>query len=155
LLIEDLKAPGAERVTLLKASPEAKSVPVEFREASGDAQLLRGAKRSASAAPLAAALRRPVESGKESRLVVFGGWEAAAPAVISRGTEYGNRDLILNALNWLAERNVAIGIVEREIAPSRVDLTQGFVTTFRWISMGALPAILAAIGIAAWLKRRN
>jgi hypothetical protein len=155
LLVEDLKEEGARRTVLLQGSPDAAAVPVEFREQSGEPSFLTAARRSAARAPLAAALERPVPGGGESRVVVFGGWEAASPKVIAYGTHYGNRDLFLNALNWVAKRRVPIGIVERELAPSRVDLTQPFMRSFRWIAMGVFPAVLAAIGFVVWLRRRN
>jgi hypothetical protein len=155
LKIEDLKREGAERVVLLKVSGEAIAVPIEYREQSGEPDFIYPAKRSARDAPIAAALRRPAPSGKETRVVVFGSWEVASPAAIGTIMNFGNRDLLLNALNWIADRRSAIGIVEREIAASRVELTPGFLATFRWITMAGLPALIVIGGVLSWLGRRN
>jgi hypothetical protein len=155
LKIDDLRAEGAVRTILLQASPDAKATPVEFREQSGEPSFVASARRAAPRAALAAALARPADGGREARVVVFGSWEVAAPGVMERGTHYGNRDLVLNALNWIADRRTAIGVVERELAASRVELTPGFLASFRWISMAALPGALALAGLVVWLRRRT
>jgi hypothetical protein len=155
LKVEDLRREGAERTILMQGSPDARVVPVQYKASSGEPDFDFAARKAAPHVPIAAALRRPVAGGKESRIVVFGGWEIVSARPIDLGTHYGNRDLVLNALNWIAERRIAIGIVEREIAPSRVDITQEFMSAFRWITMAALPALLALGGVAVWLSRRN
>jgi hypothetical protein len=154
LRIEDLRAPGAERIVLMHGSPAAKVVPIEFRAQTGEPDLVPAARKSAPGVPIAAVLRRPAE-GRESRIVVFGGWEVASPRNLMLGTHYGNRDLVLNALNWIADRKGAIGVVEREIAASRVEVTQGFLSTFKWITMVALPFLMALGGVWAWMSRRS
>jgi hypothetical protein len=152
--IESLSAAGAERIPLLQASNEAKAVPVEYRQQTGEPDFLTAAKKSAPRAILGAAMRRPA-AAKESRVVVFGGWEVADPQKIRQGTNYGNRDLVLNSLNWIAERHALMGIVEQELQSTRVELNPSFLSSFRWITIAGFPMVLAAIGFLVWMKRRN
>lgn len=154
LVIESLKSEGAERILLLRASQDAKVIPVEYRAGSGEPDFNTSAKKSVPNAPLAAALRRPTPSGKESRVAVFGGWEIASPRPIEQGTNYGNRDFVLNTLNWLADRPV-VGVVEREITSSKVELTPSFDGRFRWVMLGLFPSLLVATGVVVFLMRRN
>jgi hypothetical protein len=153
--IENLGSAGAERVALLRASSGALMVPIEYREQSGEPDILTSARKSAPNAVLGAALKRPGMSGRESRIVVYGSWEVADPWHVQLGTHFGNRDLLLNSLNWLADRHAAIGIVEREVQANRVELTPGFLASFRWVTWGALNLVLALIATAVWFARRN
>jgi hypothetical protein len=155
IAIEKLGAANAERTALLQASSAAVVVPVEFREQSGDPDFIRAARKSAPGATLAAALRRPADGGRESRVVVFGGWEIADPQKVSQGSFYGNRDLVLNSLNWLADRKQSIGIVEREFQATKVEMTPGFLNAYRWIAWGAFDLVLGIIAVLVWLARRN
>jgi hypothetical protein len=155
ILVEKLRAEGADRVLLLQGSEDAKIVPVEYREGTGEPDFVTAAKRASQGVALAVALRRPAAGGTEARIVLFGGFEVASPRVLELGTHYGNRDLVLNALNWLADRRSAMGIVEREVAPSRVDVTRDFESRFRWITLVLFPGILVAGAILVFLLRRN
>jgi hypothetical protein len=155
LKIENLGSSGAERTALLKASSSAVAVPVEYREQSGEPDFLVAARKSMPNATLGAALKRPGSGSRQSRVVVFGSWEVADPWHLQMGTHFGNRDLVLNSLNWLADRHASIGIVEREVQATRVELTPGFLASFRWINWVALDVVLILIATVVWLSRRN
>jgi ABC-type uncharacterized transport system len=154
LAIENLGTAGAERIALLQGSPGAVAVPVEYREQTGEPEPIWTARKSAPNATLAAALRRPA-GGKESRIVVAGSWELADPGRLMLGTHFGNRDFFLNSLNWIADRHALIGIVEREIGATRVELSPSFLNSYLWINLGALNAVLIVVAVLVWLKRRN
>ena len=87
-----------------------------------------------------------------SRIVVFGDSDFAANSDLKLS---GNRDLILNSLNWLAEDEDLISIrpAENINQPVLLSTRQGRVVF--WLSLVALPAIFAVAGILIELGRRR
>jgi ABC-type uncharacterized transport system involved in gliding motility auxiliary subunit len=87
-----------------------------------------------------------------SRIVVFGDSDFAANSDLKLS---GNRDLILNSLNWLAEDEDMISIrpVDNINQPVLLSTRQGRVVF--WLSLVALPAIFAVAGILIDLGRRR
>jgi len=87
-----------------------------------------------------------------SRIVVFGDSDFAANSDLKLS---GNRDLILNSLNWLAEDEDLISIrpVDNINQPVLLSTRQGRVVF--WLSLVALPAIFAVAGILIELGRRR
>lgn len=94
----------------------------------------------------------PAQEDRASRIVVFGDSDFAANSDLKLS---GNRDLILNALNWLAEDEDLISIrpVDNINQPVLLSTRQGRVVF--WLSMVALPAIFAVAGILIDLGRRR
>ncbi len=153
--IENLTAEGGVRVALLRASSDSKTVPVEFKSETGAPDFIENAKKATPNAILAVALERPSSTSQKARVVVVGSSDVMNPTKLALGTHYGNRDFILNALNWLVDRNATIGVVEAEVAGSQVELSPELLSTFRLAALGGFPLVLAVIGIAVWLRRRN
>lgn len=91
------------------------------------------------------------EASAEARLVVFGDSDFAANG--SLGIQ-GNRDLALNAINWLAEQENLISIRPREAEDRRITLTadQQFRITFA--SLVLIPAFIIGAGVLTWWRRR-
>lgn len=87
-----------------------------------------------------------------SRIVVFGDSDFAGNSNLKLS---GNRDLILNAVNWLAEAEDLIAIRPEDdlLQPVLLSATQGrFVF---WIPVVVLPALVAAAGAAALARKRR
>jgi ABC-type uncharacterized transport system involved in gliding motility auxiliary subunit len=87
----------------------------------------------------------------ESRLTVIG--DSDFPANFALGIQ-GNRDLFLNAVNWLAQQENLISIRPREAGDRRITLTA---ETTRWImlmSIFIVPAVVFGTGVYAWWRRR-
>jgi ABC-type uncharacterized transport system involved in gliding motility auxiliary subunit len=87
----------------------------------------------------------------ESRLTVIG--DSDFPANFALGIQ-GNRDLFLNAVNWLAQQENLISIRPREAGDRRITLTA---ETTRWImlmSIFVVPAAVFGTGVYAWWRRR-
>ena len=67
----------------------------------------------------------------------------------------GNRDLFLNAVNWLAQQENLISIRPRDPEDRRVTLTarSGSSCIF-WLSILIIPGLILAAGVQTWWRRR-
>ena len=97
------------------------------------------------------------------------GAEAAAPATEGRfvvaGSESfpannyfafnGNRDLFVNAVNWLASDEDLISIRPKEMENRRVNLEPRDMAMIFYLVVIALPAIVVLSGLGVWWKRRG
>lgn len=88
----------------------------------------------------------------EARLAVFGDSDFAANAAV--GIQ-GNRDLILNTINWLAQQENLIAIRPREPEDRRITLTADQQTRIYWITLLMLPGAILATGVYTWWSRRK
>ena len=66
----------------------------------------------------------------------------------------GNRDLFLNAVNWLAQQENLISIRAREPEDRRLTLTAGAQRRLFWLSVLLLPAAILGAGVYTWMNRR-
>jgi len=91
--------------------------------------------------------------GKEgtTRLVVFGSIQFAGNRQFD-GTYY-NRDLVLNATDWLVGQSELISIRPRAVRSSRVQFTADQLTVVFYLSVLVIPEILLIAGIAVWWRR--
>jgi ABC-type uncharacterized transport system involved in gliding motility auxiliary subunit len=97
---------------------------------------------------------KPAEDGAskpESRLVVIGDSDFASNAAL--GIQ-GNRDLFLNAVNWLAQQESLIAIRPREAADRRLTLTARAMDGFFWLSIVGIPGTVLGAGVYSWWRRR-
>lgn len=87
---------------------------------------------------------------KVSRLVVFGDSDWILNANIG---VYSNRDLALNAVNWVVGEEGGISIRARSVGPSAAPIPQG---TFTWIlaSSFLVPELILLYGLIVWWNRR-
>lgn len=152
---EKAHAPGAVREPILRASSEALAVPVDYDRATGVASKVVGAKRAAPHAFLGLACERPVDGGKRSRLVVFGGAGVVDRDAVALGVSAANRDLLLNSLNWLAERASAVGALEADSPGARVPYTAELRRFVDTTALGFLPAGLLLVAAIVHFRRRN
>jgi ABC-type uncharacterized transport system involved in gliding motility auxiliary subunit len=88
----------------------------------------------------------------ESRIVVFGDSDFAVNANLRLS---GNRDLILNAVSWLAEAEDMISIRPTEDLQQPVLLTATQGRYVFWIPVIALPALVLLAGAAVLTLRRR
>jgi ABC-type uncharacterized transport system involved in gliding motility auxiliary subunit len=99
-----------------------------------------------AATPAEAPASRP-----ESRIAVIGDSDFAANFAL--GIQ-GNRDMFLNAVNWLAQQENLIAIRPRDAGDRRITLTA---ESTRWImlmSIFIVPAIVFGTGVYTWWRRR-
>ena len=110
--------------------------------------------------PLAAAASRGTSATdidlKESRIVVIGDSHFGSNAALERGRN-GNRDLLLNALDWLSG-SAAADAFAPAADPRRPDLTRENWTLFLVLSVGVFPGaalLLSALYVAARNRRTS
>ena len=66
----------------------------------------------------------------------------------------GNKNLLLNMLNWLSSDEDLISIRPKEQEDRRISLTRAQFLTVRAVSQFMLPLIVVIGGVMVWLKRR-
>ena len=104
--------------------------------------------------PLAMAAAGSYNTGKpnsQGRFVVVGnsGWSANGFLNFN-----GNRDLMLNSMNWLASDEDLISIRPKEPEDRRINLTRAQFAWLRLVSQFGLPAIVVIGGVMVWWRRR-
>ena len=67
----------------------------------------------------------------------------------------GNRDLFLNAANWLIGDVEAISVRPNQTRASRFQLTKEQFQTIRSTALFLLPEVIAVLGVFTWWSRRN
>src|SRR6266404_3831393 len=104
--------------------------------------------------PMAIAAAGSYNTGKENsqgRFVVIGSSAWAANSFIRFN---GNRDLALNAMNWLSSDEDLISIRPKEPEDRRITLTRAQMNWVRLTSQFFLPLIVVFAGVAVWWRRR-
>jgi len=99
------------------------------------------------------ALSASTEGGAaKARLVVVGDTNFASNEFIDAGR---NRDLFLNAANWLIGDVAAISVRPNRSRASRFQLTADQFHAIRSASLFILPEAIAVLGVFTWWSRRN
>src|SRR6266545_5401093 len=104
--------------------------------------------------PLTIAAAGSYNTGKENvqgRFVVLGSSFWAANSFISFN---GNRDLALNAMNWLSSDEDLISIRPKEQDDRRITMTQSQFSWVRATSQFLLPLAVILFGVSVWWRRR-
>jgi ABC-type uncharacterized transport system involved in gliding motility auxiliary subunit len=92
------------------------------------------------------------EEPEPARLVVFGDSDFATNQLLG---EFRNRDLFVNATNWLLGDVEAISIRPGEPRASRLQLSSEQFMQIRYLSLFVLPQLIATVGVFAWWWRRR
>src|SRR6267154_1683533 len=104
--------------------------------------------------PLTIAAAGSYNNGKENsqgRFVVIGSSSWAANSFIKFN---GNRDLALNAMNWLSSDEDLISIRPKEPEDRRITLTRAQMSWIRLTSQFLLPLLVIFAGVSVWWRRR-
>jgi ABC-type uncharacterized transport system involved in gliding motility auxiliary subunit len=104
--------------------------------------------------PLTLAAAGTYTTGKENgngRFIVVGnsGW-ASNRFLAFRG----NRDLIMNMLNWLSSDEDLISIRPKEVQDSRLEMNARQMNLVFYESIVALPLLMVVLGVGVWWRRR-
>jgi len=122
----------------------------------GDADLVGPVAVAVAGTPAgfaAAAETKPGEKPATPRLVVFGDSDFLTNGMLDAGS---NRDLFVNAVNWLLGDVEAISIRPNQSRASRLsDLTGEEFLRIRFLSLFLLPELIAVAGVYAWWSRRR
>jgi ABC-type uncharacterized transport system involved in gliding motility auxiliary subunit len=133
---------------------------VEFNGDKGDKQ---GPITLASAVSAPATVKPPAPTGNgtpdgtepppppETRIVAVGDSDFAANLAI--GVQ-GNRDLFMNAINWLAQQENLIAVRPRQPEDHRLTLTADQQNSIMILSIFIIPGLVFAAGVYTWWRRR-
>ena len=126
---------------------------VSFDEAKGDK---RGpvSIAAAASAPVTAAPTDKSDTGAakpETRVVVFGDSDFASNLALGVS---GNKDLFMNAVNWLAQQENLIAIRPREADDRRVTMTASQQLQVIILALFLVPLAVLGSGVYAWWRRR-
>jgi ABC-type uncharacterized transport system involved in gliding motility auxiliary subunit len=99
----------------------------------------------------AAASATDETEAKEGRLVVTGTSQFARNAFIGLG---GNRDLLLNMLNWLSSDEDLISIRPKDPENTPISMTQSGMTRLFFATVIGLPLLIVFAGVRVWWLRR-
>lgn len=92
-------------------------------------------------------------SGGPARVVIFGDSDFASNQILD---SFQNRDLFVNAVNWLMGDVEAITVRPNKSRPSRLSqLTASDFSRIRYLSLFVLPEGIAVLGVLAWWSRRR
>jgi ABC-type uncharacterized transport system involved in gliding motility auxiliary subunit len=69
--------------------------------------------------------------------------------------EFRNRDLFVNAVNWLLGDVDAISIRPGQARASRMQLSSEQFLQIRYLSLFVLPQVIAILGVLSWWLRRR
>lgn len=91
------------------------------------------------------------QAGQQGRFVVVGcsGW--AANNILRFN---GNRDLLLNMMNWLSSDEDLISIRPKEPEDRRLNMTRRQMNSVFYSSVIGIPLIVIAAGLSVWWRRR-
>ncbi|HJZ83263.1 MAG TPA: GldG family protein [Pyrinomonadaceae bacterium] len=150
-LTRSLETKNGEKTTVTKlfSTSDSSLATTKLNSAAidpGDPQNTKG--------PLPIAAAGTYSTGKENsqgRFVVVGSSSWAANSFISFN---GNRDLALNAVNWLASDEDLISIRPKDRDDRRITLTRAQMNWVRLTSQFVLPLIVIIGGVSVWWRRR-
>jgi ABC-type uncharacterized transport system involved in gliding motility auxiliary subunit len=131
------------------------SEPAKLDEADKKGPVSLAAAVSAPAAPVPAAGEAAKDGDAtkpaETRLVAFGDSDFASNAAIN---VQGNRDLFLNAVNWLAQQENLIAIRPKDPEDRRVTLTADQERRIFYLTVLIVPGLVLLAGVQTWWRRR-
>lgn len=87
----------------------------------------------------------------ETRIVAFGDSDFASNAAL--GVQ-GNRDLFLNATNWLAQQENLISIRAKDPEDRRITLTADQERRIFYLTVLIVPGLILLAGVQTWWRRR-
>lgn len=123
------------------------SMDADKGDKAGPITIASAASGAAPDAPAAAA----GSPAPEARVVVFGDSDFVSNSAL--GIQ-GNRDLTLNAANWLAQQENLIAIHPRDPQDRGVQLTADQGARIFWLAILIIPGLLFLNGFRVWWKRR-
>ena len=92
-------------------------------------------------------------SANKSRVVVFGDSDFASDQYF---TQYGNGDLMMNAVDWAAKQDTLINLTTKQTTTRVISLNNNITAGLVLIlSVLVIPALVITGGIVVWVRRRR
>ena len=106
---------------------------------------------AAAEKPPAPADKPDAPKGPETRIVAIGDSDFASNRWLGIP---GNRDLFMNAVNWLAQQENLISIRPRDPEDRRITVTATQQRNIFWLTVFIIPGLILLAGIRTWWLRR-
>jgi ABC-type uncharacterized transport system involved in gliding motility auxiliary subunit len=149
--VTTVSAPGATSTILLTTSDKGwGETNLDLLLKTGQAQ--KDDKDTPGPVPLGVAAQSEKDKDKGWRLAVFGNSAFVTNAQVANA---GNVNLALNAINWLAKQEQALGIAPRSPEQVQLFLSAAQMRNIFLISLVGLPAFAIVLGVAVWWRRRR
>ncbi len=130
--------------------------PAKMDEADKQGPVALASAVSAPATATPAPPKEPAKAGDtpkpaETRIVAFGDSDFAGNGALGIS---GNRDLFLNAVNWLAQQENLIAIRPRDPEDRRITLTADQERRIFYLTVLIVPGLVLLAGVQTWWRRR-
>jgi len=109
--------------------------------------------RKGKKGPLTLAAAGTYNSTPQGRFVVVGTSFAAENSIVG-SRQLGNRDLLVNMVNWLSSDEDLISIRPKSREDRPVNMTTQRMQWTFWLGVVVLPLLVVGTGFATWWKRR-
>jgi len=149
--VTTVSAPGATSTILLTTSDKGWG-ETNLDRLVGTGQAEKDAKDTPGPVPLGVAAQSEKDKDKGWRLATFGNSAFATNAQIANA---GNVNLALNAVNWLAKQEQALGIAARSPEQVQLFLSAAQMRNVFLIALVGLPVLAIALGVTVWWRRRH
>jgi len=143
----DTKPTGKATLSKLVATTEA-SVATTSISARGAVDPTKGKK-----GPLTLAVAGTLSGSPQGRFVVVGTSRAAQNS-IAGSRSLGNRDLMVNIVNWLSSDEDLISIRPKAPEDRPLNMTTGRLNATFWLSVVGFPLAVIGFGLITWWRRR-
>ena len=143
----DTKSAGKATLSKLVATTEA-SVATTSISARGAVDPTKGKK-----GPLTLAVAGTLSSSPQGRFVVVGTSHAVQNS-IAGSRSLGNRDLMVNIVNWLSSDEDLISIRPKAPEDRPLNMTSRRLNATFWLSVVVFPLAVIGFGLITWWRRR-
>lgn len=103
---------------------------------------------------VAVAITNTIDEDTESKIILASS-DYLLDDSANQSVAGGNRDFVLNALNWICEQESGITIHAKSLSSQTLVLTAAQINFWSLIIMILLPLIVIVTGIVVWIKRRR
>jgi len=145
--------PGAQTQNLLMSSPTSQSVPYETERTAGIREDVKGSGIYPGPIPVAALseVYNPVQPVNPGRLVVIGDSDFVSNEAI---LQFGNKDLILNTINWLVKREELVGSRPERRMYGYQSLTPAHARRLFMLTVVIMPGLGFFLAVLFFVRRR-
>ena len=143
----DTKTAGKATLSKLVATTDA-SVATTSISARGAVDPTKGKK-----GPLTLAIAGTLSGSPQGRFVVVGTSHVAQNS-IAGSRSLGNRDLMVNIVNWLSSDEDLISIRPKAPEDRPLNMTSGRLNATFWLSVVVFPLAVIGFGLITWWRRR-